>query len=307
MTAEVYRAAGALLAERGLLQGVADEGGWWPAFGTNEEALDCLVRAIERAGYHAGRRGRDLARRRRLASSAGSGRYRLALEGRELDSDGLVEMLLGWVARYPDPLGRGSRSPRTTTRACAGFTAASATGSRSSATTSWSPTRRASPRRRRRRLQPRADQAEPGRHADRDAGPRSMRRARPASARSCSARSGETEDVTIAHLAVGWDAGQLKVGSFDALRAHGQVERDPAHRGGARHRRALRRTRRVCVSAPRFVAAARLLRSLGWRRSRARTVRRLAEDRRSAGAFIPSSASRRGEPSGRHRRAAPRR
>ncbi len=37
MTAEVYRAAGNLMQARGLLQGVADEGGWWPAFGSNEE------------------------------------------------------------------------------------------------------------------------------------------------------------------------------------------------------------------------------------------------------------------------------
>ena len=59
-----------------------------------------------------------------------------------------------------------------------------------------------------------ADQAQPGRHGDRDQG-RAGRRARaPASAAIVSARSGETEDVTIVHLAVGWDAGQLKVGSF---------------------------------------------------------------------------------------------
>src|SRR5262249_31580455 len=51
VTAEVYRAAGAIMAERGLLQGVADEGGWWPAFSTNEEVLDTLMRAIERAGF----------------------------------------------------------------------------------------------------------------------------------------------------------------------------------------------------------------------------------------------------------------
>ena len=50
-----------------------------------------------------------------------------------------------------------------------------------------------------------------------------------------SARSGESEDVTIVHLAVGWGAGQLKVGSFSPLGAHGQVERGAAHRGG--HRR----------------------------------------------------------------------
>ena len=38
-TAEVYRAAGTLMQEAGTLAGVADEGGWWPAFDTNEQAL----------------------------------------------------------------------------------------------------------------------------------------------------------------------------------------------------------------------------------------------------------------------------
>ncbi|HYR92418.1 MAG TPA: phosphopyruvate hydratase, partial [Terriglobia bacterium] len=52
--AEVYRSAGTLMAEAGLLQGVADEGGFWPAFQTNEEALDMLVRSIERAGFRPG-------------------------------------------------------------------------------------------------------------------------------------------------------------------------------------------------------------------------------------------------------------
>ena len=53
-TAEVYRAAGSLMEDRGLLQGVADEGGFWPAFGSNEEGLDCLMQAIERAGLRPG-------------------------------------------------------------------------------------------------------------------------------------------------------------------------------------------------------------------------------------------------------------
>ena len=53
-TAEVYRAAGGLLKARGLLQGVADEGGFWPAFESNEEALDMLVKAIEAAHFHPG-------------------------------------------------------------------------------------------------------------------------------------------------------------------------------------------------------------------------------------------------------------
>ena len=53
-TAEVYRAAGALMSEAGLLNGVADEGGYWPAFDSNEKALDFLLRAIERSGYTPG-------------------------------------------------------------------------------------------------------------------------------------------------------------------------------------------------------------------------------------------------------------
>ena len=100
VTAEVYHAAGAIMAERGLLQGVADEGGWWPAFSTNEEALETLMRAIERAGFAP---GEDVAMSLDIAASefGQGGRYRLGLEQRELDRDALAEMLLGWCDRYP--------------------------------------------------------------------------------------------------------------------------------------------------------------------------------------------------------------
>ena len=47
MTAEVYRCAGELMHQRGPMAGVADEGGWWPDFSRNEDALDVLVQAIE--------------------------------------------------------------------------------------------------------------------------------------------------------------------------------------------------------------------------------------------------------------------
>jgi enolase len=53
-TAEVYRCAGRLLADAGRLQGVADEGGFWPAFDDNAQALTMLVRAIEAAGLRPG-------------------------------------------------------------------------------------------------------------------------------------------------------------------------------------------------------------------------------------------------------------
>ena len=64
------------------------------------------------------------------------------------------------------------------------------------------------------RLQRSAHQAQPGGHADRNAAPPSMPPGTAAWRTIISARSGETEDVTIVHLAVGWRSEQLKVGSF---------------------------------------------------------------------------------------------
>ena len=108
MTAEVYRAAGKLLAKQGKLAGVADEGGYWPAFDTNEEALGLAVAAIEAAGFTPGD-GMAISLDIAASDFGKGGRYRLAREGRELDTDGMIEMLLGWLERYPirwieDPL-----------------------------------------------------------------------------------------------------------------------------------------------------------------------------------------------------------
>ena len=213
-TAEVYRAAGEMMAERGLLQGVADEGGFWPAFDTNEEALDALMRAIERAGFTPGPGGRDLARHRRLGISPRTAATGWRSTAATLDSDGMAEMLLGWLDRYPivsieDPLGRGRRrgpAPLHRRR--------SATGCRSSATIFSSPTRRGCARR------PRAGACNAVLIKPNQAGTVTEAKAALDAARAAgwgaivSARSGETEDVTIVHLAVGWGAGQLKVGSF---------------------------------------------------------------------------------------------
>lgn len=212
VTAEVYRAAGRILAERGLLQGVADEGGYWPAFGSNEEALDMLVRAIERAGFAPGEEvaiSLDIA-----ASSFGrAGRYRLALDGRELDTDALVELLLGWVARYPivsveDPVAEDDAAGFRK------FTAATAKRVQvigdDFLVTNAARVRAAAERREVTAVLIKPNQA----------GTLTETKAALDAARASglvaivSARSGETEDVTIVHLAVGWDAGQLKVGSF---------------------------------------------------------------------------------------------
>ena len=211
-TAEVYRAAGELMKEAGTLAGVADEGGWWPVFATNEQALETLVRAIERAGLTPGDQvaiALDVA-----ASEFGrGGKYKLALEERELDSEGMIKLLSGWVRRYPiasieDPLGEdddvgfaaftrevGKRvqvvgddflvSQTSRVREAALRGAANAVllkpnqrGTLTETFEAW--------------------------QAAKEAGFGGI----------VSARSGETEDVTIVHLAVGWGVGQLKVGSF---------------------------------------------------------------------------------------------
>ena len=212
MTAEVYRCAGELMRERGRLAGVADEGGWWPDFARNEEALDALVAAIERAGYVP---GKDVAIALDIAASefGRGGRYRLALDGEELDSDALAERLLRWVDRYPivsieDPLAEDDeRGLAAFTRACEGrvqvvgddYLVTSAARVRQAAAAGACNCVLVKPNQ-----AGTVTEALQALQAAREAG----------FATIVSARSGETEDVAIVHLATGWDAGQLKVGSF---------------------------------------------------------------------------------------------
>src|SRR5258705_3817436 len=99
-TAQVYAAAGKRLAKRGALQGVADEGGHWPAFKSNEEGLAELVGAISDAGLEP---GTDVAIALDIAASQlhRAGGYHLALENRTLSAEQLHAMLLRWIERYP--------------------------------------------------------------------------------------------------------------------------------------------------------------------------------------------------------------
>jgi enolase len=211
-TAEVYRAAGQLMEAAGPLAGVADEGGWWPAFSTNEQALDTLVAAIEKAGFRPGEQvgiALDVA----ASEFRKNGRYRMALDGTELTSEGMIDMLVRWIGQYPilsveDPLAEEDLE---------GFIAFSravgdkvqivgddflvsdadrlhdAAAEKAANTVLLKPNQRGT-----------LTETLDTRRAAADCGYATI----------VSARSGETEDVTIAHLAVGWGAGQLKVGSF---------------------------------------------------------------------------------------------
>ena len=212
VTGDVYRAAGELMRDRGRLVGTADEGGWWPMFDTNEQALEMLVEAIERAGHRPGDNvfiSLDIA----ASEFADGDGYVLALDGARVSSAEMVERVCEWAARYPilsieDPVGQDDKagmvdvtrrlgdhvqiigddflvtSPQRVVEA-AGAGACNAVLVKVNQVGSLSEARAA------------LDAAQARDWAT-----------------IVSARSGESEDVTIAHLAVGWNARQLKVGSF---------------------------------------------------------------------------------------------
>ena len=99
-TAEVYLAAADVMRRNGHVSGVADEGGIWPDFATNEEGLDRLMEAIRLAGF-APRSQVGIALDVAASSFFEDGRYRLGLEGRSLDTEALVGMLERWSREFP--------------------------------------------------------------------------------------------------------------------------------------------------------------------------------------------------------------
>ncbi|MEM6386395.1 MAG: phosphopyruvate hydratase [Pseudomonadota bacterium] len=212
ITSEVYFAAGDIMAKRGQNAGIADEGGWWPLFRSNEEALETLVSAIEKAGEVPGDRvviSLDIA-----ASEFGeNGVYTLALEDKKLVSAALIDMFGKWIDAYPivsieDPLGEddtagmveftrrfGDRvqiigddylvtnaarvQQAAADKACnAALIKVNQAGTVTEAVEAFT--------------------------SAREAGWTAV----------VSARSGETEDISISHLSTGLGCGQLKVGSF---------------------------------------------------------------------------------------------
>jgi enolase len=97
---EVYHSLKKVLAEGGLEAGVGDEGGFVPKLKSNAQAVELLLDAIEKAGYVP---GEDVVLCIDAAASEfyKKGKYILEAEGKEFDSDGMIQFYTEWVDKYP--------------------------------------------------------------------------------------------------------------------------------------------------------------------------------------------------------------
>jgi len=97
---EVYHALKAVLKGKGYSTGVGDEGGFAPSLKANEEAIEVILEAIEKAGYKPGEQIR-IALDPAASEFFEDGRYVLKKEGRTLTGAEMVEFYAGWVEQYP--------------------------------------------------------------------------------------------------------------------------------------------------------------------------------------------------------------
>ncbi len=102
MGAEVYHALKSILKEKGLGTGVGDEGGFAPDLKANEEAVEIILAAIDKAGFQAGR-DKDIVLNLDPATSEiyKDGKYHLASENRHLSSEEMVGLWKKWTETYP--------------------------------------------------------------------------------------------------------------------------------------------------------------------------------------------------------------
>ncbi|HSJ53932.1 MAG TPA: phosphopyruvate hydratase [Anaerolineae bacterium] len=98
--AETYHALKKVLKDKGYSTGVGDEGGFAPSLKSNEEALDLIVEAIQKAGYSP---GSDIFIALDPAATElyDEGKYHLKKEGRSLGGEEMVDFYQAWVEKYP--------------------------------------------------------------------------------------------------------------------------------------------------------------------------------------------------------------
>ncbi len=97
---EIYHQLGKILQERGYQTTVGDEGGFAPSLGSNQAALDVIMEAIDKAGYQAGDEV-FIALDPAASEIFQDGKYQLEIEGRELSGAEMVDFWSDWVDRYP--------------------------------------------------------------------------------------------------------------------------------------------------------------------------------------------------------------
>jgi enolase len=97
---EIFHVLGKILKEQGQQTTVGDEGGYAPRLDSNEAPLQLIVEAIKKAGYEP---GKDVAIAMDPAASEfyKDGKYNLAIEGKKLTSEELVDRYTEWVEKYP--------------------------------------------------------------------------------------------------------------------------------------------------------------------------------------------------------------
>ncbi|NND07871.1 MAG: phosphopyruvate hydratase [Saprospiraceae bacterium] len=212
MTSDVYRVTGDILKRRGKLAGVADEGGYWPVFDSNEAVFEVLIEAIEKAGYVP---GKDISLSLDIAAAEffDGKNYHLALDHKELAPAAFYDLIAGWINKYPicsieDPFAESDIEHWQKLTAEFGdrlqiigddLFVTNADRLTQGINGNWANSVLI-------KLNQIGTVTETIACIDRahEAGWRAV----------VSARSGETEDAFIAHLAVATRAGQLKVGSF---------------------------------------------------------------------------------------------
>ncbi len=210
--ARVYRSAGAILADAGQLRGVADEGGFWPDIAGNEAVLELMVRAIEHAGL---RPVDDVAVSLDIAANQfyRGGRYWLRADAQDYSPGDWVERLAQWRDRYAvrlieDPCAEDDRGHYAALRAA--VTPRAAIVGDDLVVTNAKRIRDAAADRMIDAALIKPNQA--GTITDAHAALEACNEV--GVLPIVSARSGESEDASIVHLAVGWQAPIIKVGSI---------------------------------------------------------------------------------------------
>jgi enolase len=100
VTYNIYRTGEELLKARGLLAGAADEGGFWPTFDNHDAIFEFVVECIMKAGYQP---EKEVSISLDIAASDlySDGQYHLPLDGKSYTSEGFLDLMLSWCDKYP--------------------------------------------------------------------------------------------------------------------------------------------------------------------------------------------------------------